>query len=225
MTEPTPQDTAPFDPEAYEAARKRLWDDLVQLNDHWHQYVTLYASEPETVDLLNKHARWFFGSLQRSLIRDLILGISRLTDGPGSGDRTNLVLTELLRDPKLTAHPELAQELTARIEAVRKRATPVREHRHKYIAHRDHAVALGRTEDLLPAIRRDLMEGLLLEMIAIYELHGLRLHETSYVFELAALGSVEALVTSLKRADLWRAHDLAEKRRMLGLPPEDAGAS
>lgn len=225
MPKSTSEAISAFDPEQYEAARKRLWDDLVHLKDHWHQYVTLYASAPATVALLNRHARWFFGSLQRSLIRDLILGVSRLTDAPGTGDKANLVLTELLRDPKLAEDHGLRDELTTRIAAVCTRAAPIRAHRHKYIAHRDYAVALGRSEDLLPQVQLALLDAILEELTAIYAVHGLRLHGTSYAFDLEALGSVDALLRSLERADKWRAHEVAEKRRALGLPLDGPGAS
>ena len=68
----------------------------------------LWQASSETVTLLNKHAGWFFGTVQRSLINGGgMLGIfPALRDPPGSGDKTNLVISELLLDPLLANKPE-----------------------------------------------------------------------------------------------------------------------
>lgn len=207
----------------YEVGRKRLWDDLVMLHDQWDQYIDLFGTDPERVKVLNRHARWFFYTVQRSLVRELMLGLSRLTDPPVQGDKTNLVLEGLLEDPALVANPHLAGTLATRISQVRAKAAPVRAHRNKYIAHRDHAVALGRDEELLPRVTRGLLGELVEEMCAIFHDHGSELHGTSYVFELSALGTTSSLMDSLDSADKWRQHERALRRKEFGLPPEDNG--
>jgi hypothetical protein len=210
---------------SYDAARKRLWDELVLVNDQWQQYLKLFGTSPETVNLLNRHARWFFATVQRGLVHEVILGISRLSDPPRTGKRTNLVISELLQDPKLQDKAELATVLEQRISEVRRRAEPVRKHRNTYIAHLDHATALGPRGELLPSVPRQLVTELLNEMSEIYRLHGVRLYETDYAFELSALGSAEAILRSLEGADSWRQHEQAERRRRYGLPPTDDGAA
>ena len=97
----------------FSAARKRLWNEIVAIHDVWEQYVYLFNESPERIRLLNACASWFFGTTQRVMMRETILGISRLTDAPATGPFKNLVLATLITDPEVDVHEGLADEMRA----------------------------------------------------------------------------------------------------------------
>src|SRR6266545_2453164 len=142
----------------FDIARKRLWDELVNLHHAWEQYLKLYAHSEDRVKLLNASVRSFFAGLQRLLIRDVILSVSRLTDPPHSRGKANLVLSTMLDDPRLADRPQLKNQLESEISEVRKMAGPVRKHRNTYVAHLDHATAVGTSVDPLPGVTRGLVD-------------------------------------------------------------------
>src|SRR6266566_7380600 len=106
------------DAESFDARRKRLWDELVILHDAWAQYSFLFNESQERIELLNACARWYFGTTQRLLMREVILGVSRLTDPPKTGKHANLVLASLLDDPSIDKHRGLRGELDKAIKKV-----------------------------------------------------------------------------------------------------------
>src|SRR5437879_4300451 len=120
-------------PLTFDTARNRLWDELVHLHDTWEQYRKLYGHSEDRVKLLNTSARSFFALLQRLLVRDVILSVSRLTDPPKSKGKSNLVLSLLLEDPRLADRPEFKEELASGIKEARRLAQPVWGCRHRYI--------------------------------------------------------------------------------------------
>ena len=68
--------------------------------------------------MLNACARWFFALTQRVLLREVLLGISRLTDSVKTGRFDNLVIGSLLQDPAVDKHPGLRQKLTDTVNAI-----------------------------------------------------------------------------------------------------------
>ena len=188
----------------FDATRQRLWDELVAIHDSWHQYRYLYVESRERVRMLNACARWFFASVQRLLVRDVILGISRLTDPLTVGGFDNLVLRRLVLDPAVSQHDGLAEQLKRLISDVETRAAPIRKHRNKYIAHLDHATAVNPADNVLPGVSVSEISGLIESMEAIYNLHGGRVRQSDSEFALAAMGSVESLALVLEGSERWK---------------------
>ena len=183
--------------------RKRLWDELVIAHDSWEQYVTLFAHSDERVRMLNACAGWFFATTQRTLLREVILSISRLTDPIKSGSFDNLVIASLLSDSAIDSHDGLRDAMQAAVDAAVSKAASVRVHRNKYVAHLDHATALGTGDQPLPGLRReDISEAIdLLEKA--YNLHGLRVHQSQAFFDVGSMGSVPALLKILESSERW----------------------
>jgi hypothetical protein len=209
----------------FDVARKRLWDELVNLHHAWDQFLKLYAHSEDRVKVLNASARSFFAGLQRLLIRDVILSISRLTDPPRSLGKANLVLWSILDDQRLVDRPQLKEQLECEIREVRDMAGPVRKHRNTYIAHLDHATAVGTSVDPLPGVTRGLVDQLIARMEAAYHTYRSQLDETDVSFELSALGDVDQLASALEGGQQWREHERAERRRRYGLDPGTNGAA
>ena len=69
------------EPVDFDKVRGRIGNELVMLNDAWSQYRFLFAS-PDRVEILNACGEWHFATTQRLLLREVILGISRLRFRP-----------------------------------------------------------------------------------------------------------------------------------------------
>ena len=187
----------------FDARRTKLWNELVMLHDAWEQYSYLFNTSQERIQLLNACARWFFGSTQRLILRDVILGVSRLTDPPRSGKRANLVLSSLLDDPAIDNYHGLREELAQRLSKLKLDAAPLRHHRDKYIAHLDEPTAIEASANPLPGIKKNLIPEIIADMGKIYNLHGTRTRDSHTIFELSALGSAESLVAILEKSEHW----------------------
>jgi len=209
----------------FDTARNRLWSELVHLHDTWEQYRKLYGHSEDRVKLLNTSARSFFALLQRLLIRDVILSISRLTDPPKSKGKSNLVLSLLLEDPRLSDRPDLKEELTSGINEAKQLSQPVREHRNRYIAHLDHATAIGAPDDPLPSIPGASVDELITRMETLYHRYRSELDATDSSFELSTLGGFDTLLRVLEDAERWRQHEIVERRQHYGVRPDRGGVA
>src|SRR5262245_42773346 len=108
-----------------------LGDLFHKLDDHvvwawlkWKQFEGLFGS-PESVALLNEAAPAFFSLLQRTLLQDLVLHVSRLTDRPRVAGKETLSL-ERLRDA--FPDPTLRQKVNALLDELKKKTDHGREH-------------------------------------------------------------------------------------------------
>ena len=153
--------------------------------------------------MLNACAGWFFGSTQRLLIREVLLGIARLTDSPRIGAFDNLTIAILLRDPALKGQEQIRARLRRRVALAIKLAQPIRTHRNKHIAHLDHAVVQGASTILLPRVPSGMVSKVLRGLAAAYNEHGRSVANTDTSFELRPLGSVDALLRILESSERW----------------------
>jgi hypothetical protein len=189
--------------EEFEASRKRLWDELVMLHDAWDQYETLFG-DPQTVRMLNACAGWFFALTQRLLLRETILGISRVTDPAKTGQFENLTLEVLLHDPVLLEHRETEAVLRAAITAAVDAAGPIRTHRHKYIAHLDHQTATGTADVPLPGLPRGSIGTVVKAIEDAYQVHSQQVRDAHTFFDVDAPLDARALVRILEASERWR---------------------
>ena len=210
----------PMTPEEFAAARDRLQKELVLVHDIWEQYQTFFAHSAERIDMLNSLAGWFFGSLQRVFLQETILGISRVTDPFTTYGHQNLVMATLLQDPALDQLPEFRERLGVAIAAATDAAGPIRIHRNKYIAHLDHATAVGELDEPLPGLKRSAITACITALEGAYNLHNGRLHNTESRFDISSLNSAPAIVRLLESSERWR--KLRELRAKD--PPPQGGA-
>ena len=112
--------------------RELLW---VQLK--WEEYKALFATSPESVELLNTLAPFFWWNIQTVMWEDVLLHISRLTDAPKKR-LTVKQLPNLCRDDE-SVREELEKRIADAVSATRF----ARDWRNRRIAHRDLETALG----------------------------------------------------------------------------------
>jgi hypothetical protein len=136
-------------------------------------------------------------------MREVILGVSRLTDPPKTGKHANLVLASLLDDPSIDKHAGLSKELDKAITKIKADAAPIRHHRDKYIAHLDEGTAVEATNNPLPGIKKGLIRQIIDDMGKVYNTHGSKTRDSHAFFELSALGSAQSLVEILENSERW----------------------
>ena len=108
----------------------------------WGEYVILFVSKPERIDLLNEAAGPFFRLVQDNLWEGILLHIARLTDPEKSAGKKNLTLHRL----PIPGVPNAK----ARIDECSENAKFARDWRNRHIAHRDLGIALGEKAEPLP---------------------------------------------------------------------------
>lgn len=135
-----------------------LWQEVALIYQKWGQFVELFGTSPERVDLLNKAAPALFRTAQDSLWGDLLLHLARLTDPPRSAGKSNLSLQRLQKT--LIGSPVESGVEASTSKAVTATAF-ARDWRNRKLAHRDLDLALGQhVMPLVPASRIAVKEAL-----------------------------------------------------------------
>jgi hypothetical protein len=119
-----------------------LWQDLTYLHMAWKEYVTLFGTKRERLDILNKAAPGFFRLVQDELFAIVTLSIARLTDptaSMGQKGKENLTVKNF---PGLIKDEETKELVGLFIDAAETACDFAREWRNKWIAHRDLKLAL-----------------------------------------------------------------------------------
>jgi hypothetical protein len=114
-----------------------LWQEIAYLHMNWKEYVELFGTKPERIEILNEAAGTFFRMLQDELFEVTLLSIARLTDPPktfGNQNNTNLTIRNL---PDLVGDAATNAEVQRLIEVAKKVTEFCRVWRNKRIAHRD----------------------------------------------------------------------------------------
>lgn len=131
----------------------------------WKVYNQLFNSGEENVALLNSSGSYVFFLLQRLLLDDTILALSRLTDPPSSGrndqDKNASIshLFELARSTLCPADLDYANDSMTKLKGHVKK---VRVHRSKAIAHADLPHTIGTAK--LPDIEYSELEAAMQEL-------------------------------------------------------------
>jgi AbiU2 len=156
MTTPDPR---------YPSEIHELWvtlkAEVVWLHGRWIIYRQLYGTSQEHIDVLNRSASTFFNVLQKSLLNDVQLSISKLGDPAGTGTRRNLTLSALLGELERIGEKSLVGKLSAAILSFDAACTKLRHRRNKWIAHFDLNTMIGSKVAPLEGPSRDEIEAAL----------------------------------------------------------------
>lgn len=142
---------------AFEAAFAAIDKSVQQVFVRWKIYGQLFDSGEENVALLNSSGSYVFFLLQRLLLDDTILALSRLTDPPTTAGRENASIRYLVQAAVPTLAPEVAAEVNASLAELETHVANARTHRNKAVAHADLQHAVGKAA--LPDISYAELEG------------------------------------------------------------------
>jgi hypothetical protein len=175
--------------------------DVTNLHMYWKVYRQLFAVGEQRIALLHETGPLVFFILQHLLLDEVTLGICRLTDPPGAGEKRNHSLPRLCAS--LTPEEMHTKELQSILKEIHSNSTPFRERRNRAIAHSDLAAKLKIEANPVPGISREMVETILGQMRHLmnsYEQHHF-LSSTFYEDVILPLGADgDFLTAQLKRA-------------------------
>lgn len=135
-----------------------LWQEVAWLYKKWGEYVSLFGTNLDRINQLNRAAPAFFRVVQDSLWEDVLLHIARLTDPPQTAGKQNLSFQRLAQNTADSSVAHQVEKLTA--NALESTAF-ARDWRNRKLAHRDLHLALGQgAVPLVPASRAQVKECL-----------------------------------------------------------------
>jgi hypothetical protein len=128
-----------------------LWQEVAWIHKKWTQYVTLFGTNPGRIELLNRAAPSLFRAVQDTLLEDVLLHLSRLTDAPRTMGRSNLSVRQLA---SVSANTSIAANVQSLADNALAACAFARDWRNRRLAHRDLGLALGQpVQPLAPASR------------------------------------------------------------------------
>jgi hypothetical protein len=197
-----------------------LWQAVATIHFYWKEYVELFGTKPERIDLLNRAAPVFFRMLQDELWENSLLHLARLTDpatSQGKADRSNLTIQAF---PPLITDPKLKDEVNRLIAEAIKQTEFCRDWRNRHIAHRDLKLALEQpTTPLAEGSRAQVKTALKAIADVLNALDG-HYSQSMTGFDLGgALGGAISLLYVLD--DGLRTEEARQKRLEAGKPFKD----
>jgi hypothetical protein len=129
-----------------------LWLDVTWLHIKWSQFVEIFGTTPERIDLLNRAAPSFFRIVEDIFWQDIMLHLSRLTDPAKSFGKENLSIVGLA---DLISNAETSERVRALVKTAKDKTKFCRDWRNRHIAHRDLSLALSENATPLESASRD----------------------------------------------------------------------
>ncbi|WP_156913448.1 hypothetical protein [Mesorhizobium sp. WSM3224] len=140
----------------YGLAFHHCCQELWRVSSSWDRYEALFGSQ-ERVNLLNESSGSFWHAIQGVLLEHVLLGICRLSDTAGTGQRRNLSVWTLVQlDP--SRHKG---RLKQRAETASRKASFAKTWRDKRIAHNDLEQSTGIANKLAPATGKRITKAIL----------------------------------------------------------------
>ena len=183
----------------------------------WSDYVILFGSKPERIDLLNHAAPAFFKLVQDTMWEDILLHMCRLADPPKSCGKHSLTLQRL---PDLVSTAMRSDVHSLLQEAIRK-CEFARDWRNRRIAHRDLGHALNKhAVPLAQASRKGVRDALKAIVGLLNHVEQQQCGSTTYYDGISPHGNAESLLCVLRNGI---EADTSRRRRLIsGNPlPED----
>jgi len=116
---------------------------VIQLSYRWKIFCQLFDSGQDNIELLNKSGSNVFELLQRLILDDAMISLSRLTDPEKSCGNENACIRNLLEKAKNHLESDTVTEVESLISKLDNHVLGIREYRKKALAHTDLEYALN----------------------------------------------------------------------------------
>jgi hypothetical protein len=200
-------------PTTIEELFEELRNEINWLHAKWIIYRELFDHSEERVDLLNECASAFFYIIERTILDEILLSLSKITDRARTGKYENLTFAQLQERIETLGEQQLSSQLHKLLDDLDNKCEAFRTHRHTRLAHLDLDTAIKGGAKQLPSVSRQMIEDALLlvrEYMNTIERHYSQ-SETGYQYFIMHTGS-EALVTMLKFG--LRYYELAREQKI-----------
>ena len=147
-------------------------NDFININVKWKEYQELFMSHESRISVLNDTASFFFYNIQRIMIDDLVVNITRLAESSSAGSRKskNATLKTII---DLIEDQSLQQRLRVLYSRINKDMGKLNTWRRKKVAHRDyfiHTNAVSKPQiGLEPKDIRQTLSSIESTMLSIYK--------------------------------------------------------
>jgi len=200
------------------AIYSELWQEIAWINIKWAQYVELFGTNPERIDLLNQAAPSMFRTVQDTLWEDVLLHLARLADPPKSAGRANLSVRQLAN---LLANSPVGTKVASLASAALAACEFARDWRNRRLAHRDLELSLGQSVQPIAAASRAAVKAALLALEETLNSVSSHYFGSTTLFELG-LGSEDAVsLLYLLRDGLQSREDRLDRVRRGEYAPDD----
>ncbi len=191
---------------------------ITELHEEWATLKELFASGDDTVKLLNDTASALFETIYHVLIRDILLGIARLTDPLKTGNKDNLVLERISQLPEVMADPSLVSASSKILVEINALATPFRDYRNKHLAHLDLPTALKPSGEVIPGIKLQDIDAVLAAFANLFNIVDGPLRDRPVLFEyIMIMGGPKSLIRACADSRTWRSLPLSERTKIFEL--------
>jgi hypothetical protein len=117
-----------------------LWQEVATIHENWREFIELYGTKRERLDLINQAAGSFFRMVQDSLWDGTLLHLARLTDPPKSVGKENLTIQNF---PALINDVNTKKQVGQLVQEAIDKTGFCRDWRNRRISHFDLKLALG----------------------------------------------------------------------------------
>lgn len=112
----------------------KIYNDFFWLLYKWNEYLELFGKSHKRIELLNESTSMFFYMIQSTLVSDIVISISRLTDPIKTGKNRNLTFMLI---PEMIADKEVKEALNNKLADINNEMKTVRNSRNEKYAHSD----------------------------------------------------------------------------------------
>jgi AbiU2 len=149
-----------------------LWLRVVKAHVYWGEFLEMFSTKPERLEVMNRAAPAFFHMLQGELGQSILLHLSRITDKQETGRQKNLTIRNL---PGLITDAAVKAQVQGLVDDALAKTEVCRAHRNSLIAHDDLLLALNDSDarSLDPATKADVDAALkaIGEVLRVVNLH------------------------------------------------------
>jgi len=110
-----------------------LWQEVAYLHMNWKEFVELFGTKAERIEIMNKAAPAFFRMVQDELFEVTLLSIARMTDPPQSMGKKNKANLTIRNFPELIGHANTKAKVEKLLKDVEKQTEFARVWRNKRI--------------------------------------------------------------------------------------------
>jgi hypothetical protein len=187
-------------PSAIAEVFEELKNEVSWLNAKWIIYRQLFAHSEKRIKLLNECASACFRIIHDTLLGEVQITISKLTDPALMKENVNLSLEQLQKLCEAQGEDDFVKSLQVQLIDLKNKYRAIRIRRNKELAHFDLTTILQSNLNPLPGISRKMIKEAL-EMISNY-MNTIEVHytgsETGYEHFLMNGSDGEALISMLK---------------------------
>jgi hypothetical protein len=182
-----------------------LYNTVAATHLGWQYHQRLFGHSAERVELLKEADAPLFAVFQRTLSREVLLAIARLTDPAETMGKANASLVQLLQHIAPHIDETLAKDLESDLQQLTLFCDSIRNHRNRLLAHHDLATALEYHPDPLPGIARGMVDEALSRIGALLNRMGEPFGAGNVRYDLVIdRAGVAGLISCLEDAQQYR---------------------